>query len=90
MTSCANAPALTRPYEAGGWRATGEVGGSGATTERRAEEVADFEAGDSREWRGHDVVDADEHKTGKLESVYVGIATVQPAEHRAGSGPDRE
>ncbi|GGU64747.1 hypothetical protein GCM10010502_14410 [Kitasatospora aureofaciens] len=35
-------------------------------------------------------VDADEHKTGKLESDYVGIATVQPAEHHAGSGPDRE
>ncbi|MFF9647137.1 hypothetical protein [Kitasatospora aureofaciens] len=52
--------------------------------------MADFEAGDIREWRGHDVVDADEHKTGKLESVHVGIATVQPAEHRAGSGPDRE
>ena len=30
-----------------------------------------FEAADIREWRGHDVVDADGHKIGKLEAVYV-------------------
>jgi sporulation protein YlmC with PRC-barrel domain len=34
-----------------------------------------FEAGDIREWRGHDVVDRDGHKIGTLESVYVDTAT---------------
>jgi hypothetical protein len=38
-----------------------------------------FEAGDIREWRGHDVVDADDHKIGTLESVYVDTGTDQPA-----------
>ena len=38
-----------------------------------------FEAGDIREWRGHDVVDTDGHKIGKLESVYVDTGTDQPA-----------
>ncbi|MFC5639978.1 MULTISPECIES: PRC-barrel domain-containing protein [Kitasatospora] len=38
-----------------------------------------FEAGDIREWRGHDVVDADRHKIGTLESVYVDTATDQPS-----------
>ncbi|MEU0968358.1 PRC-barrel domain-containing protein [Streptomyces sp. NPDC005917] len=37
-----------------------------------------FEAGDIREWRGHDVVDATGHKVGLLESVYVDTATDQP------------
>ncbi|MEU9149644.1 PRC-barrel domain-containing protein [Streptomyces sp. NPDC048417] len=37
-----------------------------------------FEAGDIREWRGHDVVDASGHKVGLLESVYVDTATDQP------------
>lgn len=37
-----------------------------------------FEAGDIREWRGHDVVDASGHKIGALESVYVDTATDQP------------
>ncbi|MFG3051359.1 PRC-barrel domain-containing protein [Kitasatospora sp. NPDC048239] len=38
-----------------------------------------FEAGDIREWRGHDVVDAGGHKIGTLESVYVDTATDQPS-----------
>ena len=38
-----------------------------------------FEAGDIREWRGHDVVAGDGHKIGILESVYVDTATDQPA-----------
>lgn len=37
-----------------------------------------FEASDIREWRGHDVVDADGHKVGALESVYVDTSTDQP------------
>jgi hypothetical protein len=38
-----------------------------------------FEAGDIREWRGHDVVDGSRHKIGTLESVYVDTATDQPS-----------
>jgi hypothetical protein len=38
-----------------------------------------FEATDIREWRGHDVVDADGHKIGALEAVYVDTSTDQPA-----------
>ncbi len=38
-----------------------------------------FEAGDIREWRGHNVVDVDGHKIGTLESIYVDTATDQPA-----------
>ena len=38
-----------------------------------------FEAGDIREWRGHDVVDPDGHKIGKLEAVYVDTSTDLPA-----------
>ena len=34
-----------------------------------------FEAADIREWRGHDVVDADGHKIGELEAVYVDTGT---------------
>ncbi|GHE89256.1 PRC-barrel domain-containing protein [Streptomyces spiralis] len=37
-----------------------------------------FEAGDIREWRGHDVVDADGGKIGTLESVYVDTTTDEP------------
>ncbi|AKN74932.1 photosystem reaction center subunit H [Streptomyces sp. PBH53] len=37
-----------------------------------------FEASDIREWRGHDVVDADGHKIGVLESIYVDTGTDQP------------
>ncbi|MGW4440554.1 PRC-barrel domain-containing protein [Streptomyces sp. NPDC004596] len=38
-----------------------------------------FEAGDIREWRGHDVVDSGGHKIGTLESVYVDTATDRPS-----------
>jgi len=38
-----------------------------------------FEAGDIREWRGHDVVDADGHKIGELEAVYVDTGTDLPS-----------
>ena len=38
-----------------------------------------FEAGDIRDWQGHNVVDSDDHKIGKLESVYVDTGTDQPA-----------
>jgi hypothetical protein len=34
-----------------------------------------FEAADIREWRGHDVVDAQDSKIGELEAVYVDTAT---------------
>ncbi|MEU6589696.1 PRC-barrel domain-containing protein [Streptomyces sp. NPDC046881] len=37
-----------------------------------------FEASDIREWRGHDVVDADGHKIGTLEAIYVDTSTDQP------------
>jgi hypothetical protein len=37
-----------------------------------------FEAGDIREWRGHDVVDVDGKRIGTLESVYVDTATDGP------------
>ncbi len=38
-----------------------------------------FEAGDIREWRGHDVVDDEGRKIGTLESVYVDTGSDQPA-----------
>ena len=38
-----------------------------------------FEAADIREWRGHDVVDADGHKIGELEAVYVDTGTDLPS-----------
>jgi PRC-barrel domain protein len=38
-----------------------------------------FEAADIREWRGHDVVDADSHKIGELEAVYVDTGTDLPS-----------
>lgn len=38
-----------------------------------------FQASDIREWRGHHVLDADRHKIGTLESIYVDTATDQPA-----------
>lgn len=34
-----------------------------------------FEAGDIREWRGHNVVDADGAKIGELEALYVDTRT---------------
>jgi hypothetical protein len=38
-----------------------------------------FQAGDIREWRGHDVVDDAGRKIGSLESVYVDTGTDNPA-----------
>ncbi|MFI5759302.1 PRC-barrel domain-containing protein [Streptomyces sp. NPDC051569] len=38
-----------------------------------------FEPEDIREWRGHDVVDADKKKIGSLEAVYVDTATDAPS-----------
>jgi hypothetical protein len=38
-----------------------------------------FEAANIREWRGRDVVDAEDHKIGKLEAVYVDTATDLPS-----------
>ena len=38
-----------------------------------------FEAGNIREWRGHDVVDASRHKIGELEAVYVDTSTDLPS-----------
>ena len=38
-----------------------------------------FEAADIREWRGHNVVDAQGHKIGTLEAVYVDTATDLPS-----------
>jgi hypothetical protein len=38
-----------------------------------------FEAADIREWRGHDVVDADGRKIGQLEAVYVDTSTDLPS-----------
>jgi hypothetical protein len=32
-----------------------------------------------REWRGHEVVDADDHRVGKLEAIYVDTGTDLPA-----------
>jgi hypothetical protein len=37
-----------------------------------------FEAANIRDWRGHDVVDADGSKIGSLESVYVDTSTDLP------------
>lgn len=38
-----------------------------------------FEAGDIREWRGHNVIDPDGHKIGELEAVYVDTASDLPS-----------
>jgi hypothetical protein len=38
-----------------------------------------FEAANIREWRGHDVVDAQDHKIGELEAVYVDTGTDLPS-----------
>jgi PRC-barrel domain len=38
-----------------------------------------FEAANIREWRGHDVVDAGDHKIGELEAVYVDTSTDLPS-----------
>jgi PRC-barrel domain protein len=38
-----------------------------------------FEAENIRDWRGHDVVDADGHKIGALEAIYVDTGTDLPS-----------
>ncbi|MGW3625150.1 PRC-barrel domain-containing protein [Streptomyces sp. NPDC000880] len=38
-----------------------------------------IQVGDIRDWRGHDVVDRDGHKTGMLEAIYVDTSTDEPA-----------
>ncbi len=38
-----------------------------------------FEADNIRDWRGHDVVDADGHKIGELEAIYVDTSTDLPS-----------
>ena len=38
-----------------------------------------FEAADIREWRGYDVVDAQGHRIGELEAVYVDTGTDLPS-----------
>jgi PRC-barrel domain len=38
-----------------------------------------FEAGNIREWRGHDVVDAQNHKIGELEAVCVDTGSDLPS-----------
>jgi hypothetical protein len=38
-----------------------------------------FEIASIREWRGHDVLDAEGHKIGALEAVYVDTSTDQPS-----------
>jgi PRC-barrel domain protein len=41
--------------------------------------VSMFEAANIREWRGHDVVDAQGRKIGELEAVYVDTGTDEPS-----------
>ena len=53
----------------------GPAVGSGAV----GKEGSMFEAANIREWRGHDVVDAQGHKIGELEAVYVDTGTDQPS-----------
>jgi PRC-barrel domain protein len=38
-----------------------------------------FEVEDIREWRGHDVVDAEGSKIGELEAIYVDTRTDEPS-----------
>ena len=45
-----------------------------------------FEAANIREWRRHDVVDAQGHKIGQLEAIYVDTGTDLPS---FGGCPDR-
>jgi hypothetical protein len=55
-------------------------GGHGVTDGRfKGKKASVVEAANIREWRGHDVVDAEGHKIGELEAVYVDTATDQPA-----------
>src|SRR5260370_15856904 len=50
-----------------------------STCDAAERKAAVFEAGDIREWRGHDVVDADGHKIGELEAIYVDTSTDLPS-----------
>jgi PRC-barrel domain len=50
-----------------------------STCNATEKKVGVFEAGDIREWRGHDVVDSGGHKIGELEAVYVDTSTDLPA-----------
>jgi hypothetical protein len=43
------------------------------------EKTAMFEATNIREYRGHDVVDPQDHKIGELEAIYVDTATDLPS-----------
>jgi hypothetical protein len=62
------------------WLCTASHAGMAVSTGNAAERKAGvFEAGDIREWRGHDVVDAGGHKIGELEAVYVDTSTDLPA-----------
>ena len=45
-----------------------------------------FEAANIREWRGHDVVDAQGHKIGGLKAIYVDTRTGLPSFGTARSG----
>jgi sporulation protein YlmC with PRC-barrel domain len=45
-----------------------------------------LEAANIREWIDHDVVDADGHKIGTLEAIYVDTGTDLPSSARPGSG----
>jgi hypothetical protein len=45
----------------------------------RGKKAGVFEAANIREWRGHDVVDAQGHKIGELEAVYVDTGTDLPS-----------
>lgn len=38
-----------------------------------------IQSADIREWRNHDVIDAEGHKIGALEAVYVDTSTDEPA-----------
>src|SRR5579864_2587885 len=57
---------------------TGRVGDKAAAW-RRGRKAGVFEAANIREWRGHDVVDAHDHKIGELEAIYVDTGTDLPS-----------
>jgi PRC-barrel domain protein len=62
------------------WLCTASRAGMTVSTCNATEKkVGVFEAGDIREWRGHDVVDSGGHKIGELEAVYVDTSTDLPA-----------
>ena len=66
------------------WRAVSVVRHRGNVVDTTAvsrcgKKAGVFEAANIREWRGHDVVDAEGHKIGELEAVYVDTATDLPS-----------